>query len=208
MNDNDDSDKQDRLWLSLIASRGRDAEGALRGLYDKYRKRLLRFLVHQGASEDAAEEIVQDTFLKVWKSAESFRQDAKASSWIHTIAKNGLISRARRASPVAFMDEEALQASEAVYRENNATACLLAVRSQDAQTALQECYEHAYGQFAGQFPGCAEALNRVVQDGWSIDEVAAMLQRTNGATREFLSQCRKKLKRFLEPCAPLLKELV
>jgi RNA polymerase sigma-70 factor (ECF subfamily) len=41
-------------------------------------------------------------------------------------------------------------------------------------------------------------------EGWSIEDVAAVLKRTPGATREYLSQCRKKLKAFLQPCRDYL----
>ncbi len=86
--------------------------------------------------------------------------------------------------------------------------CVLDAASQaEAQEALQQCYDRAYAGFAQSFPAAAQALDRVVQDRWSVRDLAALLQRTEGATREYLSQCRKKLKRFLEPCAPLLKEL-
>lgn len=201
----DDQDRQDRIWLSLIAARGRDAENALRALHDKYHKRLQRFVVHQGASQDLAEEIVQDTFLKAWKSADGFRADAKVSSWLHTIARNTLISDARRPTVVDHVDDETWQAQA---DGKKARECALYASTQaTAQEALQKCYEDAYAGYAQSFPACAEALNRVVQDGWSVRDIAALLQRTEGATREYLSQCRKKLKRFLEPCAPLLKEL-
>ena len=201
----DDHDRQDRIWLSLIAARGRDAENALRALHDRYHKRLLRFVMHQGAAQDLAEEVVQDTFLKVWKSADSFRADAKASSWFHTIARNTLISDARRTNLVDHVDDETWQAQA---DHHSALQCELDSASQAAvQEALQKCYEQAYAGFAQSFPAGAQALDRVVQDRWSVRDVAAMLQRTEGATREYLSQCRKKLKRFLEPCAPLLKEL-
>jgi RNA polymerase sigma-70 factor (ECF subfamily) len=37
----------------------------------------------------------------------------------------------------------------------------------------------------------------VVEDGLSIDDIADLLGRTPGATREFVSQCRKRARLYL-----------
>jgi RNA polymerase sigma-70 factor (ECF subfamily) len=70
---------------------------------------------------------------------------------------------------------------------------------------LEDCVRRAYTRFAEAYADRAEILSRVAFDGWDIDDVAVALRRTNGATREYLSQCRKKLKIFLEPCKELLE---
>ena len=38
----------------------------------------------------------------------------------------------------------------------------------------------------------ANVLAWVVEDGLSMDDIAGLLDRTPGATREFVSQCRKR----------------
>ena len=46
-------------------------------------------------AEDA-EEVAQDTFLKVFKNLSNFRQEAKFSTWIFRIAYNGALSQHRK----------------------------------------------------------------------------------------------------------------
>jgi hypothetical protein len=45
----------------------------------------------------------------------------------------------------------------------------------------------------------------LVTDHLSIREIAGILERSEGATREYLSQCRKKLEPFLQVCRELLQ---
>ena len=47
-------------------------------------------------NDEDAEECAQDTFLKAFKSIESFRQEAKFSTWLFRIAYNTAISKGRR----------------------------------------------------------------------------------------------------------------
>ncbi len=74
----------------------------------------------------------------------------------------------------------------------------------EAGGGLEDCVRKAYAAFAESHVDRAEILARVAFEGWSIEDVAAVLKRTPGATREYLSQCRKKLKAFLEPCRDYL----
>ena len=41
-------------------------------------------------------------------------------------------------------------------------------------------------------------------DGFSIEEIGLQIGRTVAATKEFLSQCRKKLKPYVAHCQDLL----
>jgi RNA polymerase sigma-70 factor (ECF subfamily) len=76
---------------------GRAHHGALGELYDRYCR--LVYSVAYGATNDPhlAEEITQDTFLRVWQRAESFNpHSGKASSWLAGIARNRAIDLYRR----------------------------------------------------------------------------------------------------------------
>ena len=56
------------------------------------------------------------------------------------------------------------------------------------------------------FPDRARAIGFLVIEEWSVEDIARALGRTPGATREFLSQCRKKLRPYIEDCLELLEE--
>jgi len=195
-------DAQDRAWLQVVAAGGRDAERALEALFRKYRRPLLAFLLQRRLDEGSAEDLVQEVFMRVVRGADGFRGEAKVSSWLFQIARNLHVDQLRKARPEETVDEDAWMAIE--HSVALAPACEAPA---SAHEALQDCFDRGYGAFAQAYPQASEVLDKVVKLEWSTREVAEFLERTEGATREYLSQCRKKLKRFLEPCRGLLAEL-
>jgi RNA polymerase sigma-70 factor (ECF subfamily) len=71
-----------------------------------YRTRLLNFINRMVRDRDRAEELVQETFLRVHRHGERFDQTRKFSTWIYTIAGNLARNdlRRRRRSPIVSFD--------------------------------------------------------------------------------------------------------
>ncbi len=67
--------------------------GAFSILMDRYAIRLLHFCRSFIGSEEDAEDIVQETFLRAIKSARTYRSKSKFSKWIFTIARNLCLDR-------------------------------------------------------------------------------------------------------------------
>lgn len=61
------------------------------------------------------------------------------------------------------------------------------------------CIDQGYAEFAKKFSERWYALS-LAYDGYDTAYIAEALQRTPGATREFLSQTRKRIEEFLLPC--------
>ena len=196
------NDLQDRQWLAALAANP-SAAAPLYGLFQRYRMPLLRFCAASGLVAADAEEVVQDTYMKMLRHADSFRGEAKVSTWLHQISRNLCIDRLRQSRPEMLVDEEAW----AVIEGNCAVDPSVAEFAEHGvRHSLQECFDRAFASFQAQHPAAAQALSGVVHLGWGIAELAQTLGRTEGATREYLSQCRKKIKVFVEPCHALLKE--
>jgi len=70
----------------LIARVARHDRRAFEELYNLYHRRLARFLTRLTRRYDLAEEIINDTFWVVWRSARAFRGDSQPSTWILGIA--------------------------------------------------------------------------------------------------------------------------
>ena len=86
--------------LPLLAAkpappRGRDEITDLAALHTLYAPRLYRFLLLSTRDRDLAESLTQDTFLKLWKTRESFRGDCALYTWITRIAVSLLRSHTR-----------------------------------------------------------------------------------------------------------------
>lgn len=188
---------RDRAWLSATAAGGRDGERAVAALFREYRRPLLAFLIRHGAQQDLAEDLLQETFVRVVRHAEGFRGEAAVSSWIYQIARNLATDASRAPRREEHLDDAGWQ------RVADETACST---EGDAKAALDDCVNSGFAAFGRAHPERAEALRRAALDGWSVRDVANFLERTEAATREYLSQCRKRLREFLEPCRALIVE--
>jgi RNA polymerase sigma-70 factor, ECF subfamily len=86
------SDNESDL-IALIAT---GDQVAFQTLYAAYAPRLWHYVWHQlDGNAPWTEEIVQDIFLLIWRSAGGFRREAKVGTWIFQIAHN-VVSNARR----------------------------------------------------------------------------------------------------------------
>jgi RNA polymerase sigma-70 factor, ECF subfamily len=84
--------------LSLIAKDR--SEDAFRRLYVEIGPRLRSFMLRQGADEDLAEDLTQETLATVWRKAGHYSSEKGSPvTWIFTIARNLRIDRIRRQRP-------------------------------------------------------------------------------------------------------------
>ncbi len=65
-------------------------------LYTRHRAGVFRYLLRQCGSRAAAEELVQDIWLKLIQARERYQVEAKFTTWLYTLAHNRLIDHFRR----------------------------------------------------------------------------------------------------------------
>ena len=82
--------------IHLIKAFKKGDEQAFRALFDLYHERLYYFLFGLLKSKEDAEEIVQETFLKIWESREQFWEDYPFESLLFRIAKNASLNYNRK----------------------------------------------------------------------------------------------------------------
>lgn len=74
-------------------------EQALRDAYDAHGSELYRFARRQLGDDGAAQDVVQEVFLRAWRSSSSFDPEvASLRVWLYAIARNAVIDEARRRS--------------------------------------------------------------------------------------------------------------
>ncbi len=62
---------------------------AFRIIYERYEVRIFNFIYRSTGSRELAQELLQETFVKVWKSAEMFsQQKGRFKGWLYTVALN------------------------------------------------------------------------------------------------------------------------
>jgi len=70
-------------------------ESGFNYLVAKYHRAMIHFLFRMVRSEAVAEELAQEVFLRVYRSRESYRAEAKFTTWLYRIATNLAVNHAR-----------------------------------------------------------------------------------------------------------------
>jgi RNA polymerase sigma-70 factor (ECF subfamily) len=78
---------------------------ALRELYERHAAWLLARLTRRCNDQEVVVDVLQDTFVAVWKDARRWRQDGDVGAWLWGIAFRRLVSRLRSRKQVVLMPE-------------------------------------------------------------------------------------------------------
>jgi RNA polymerase sigma-70 factor (ECF subfamily) len=79
-------------------------------LIQKYRKPIIHFMYRMVRNQAVAEELAQEVFLRVYRSRETYRAEARFSTWLYRIATNLGVNYARdtrheRTASTVYLDE-------------------------------------------------------------------------------------------------------
>lgn len=93
--------------LMLRAAAGDEA--CFNRLVEKYHRPMIHFLYRMVHSQAVAEELAQEVFLRVYRARESYRAEARFSTWLYRIATNLAVNHARdtrheRAAQTIYLD--------------------------------------------------------------------------------------------------------
>lgn len=88
MTENDD--------INLILSFQKGDTSSFEKLLDKYEKPLVNFIYRSVGNRNDAEDLAQEVFLRVYKSAKNYKPTGKFSTWLYKIAANICIDNRRK----------------------------------------------------------------------------------------------------------------
>ena len=89
-------DLSDAALLARVANADRDA---FEVLYHRYVRSIFGLALRRLRDRAQAEEVTQEAFAAVWRSAESYRPErGSAGGWLYTVARNTIFDRLRRNS--------------------------------------------------------------------------------------------------------------
>lgn len=133
-----------------------------------------------------AEDVLQEAFIRIWQKSHSFRPDqAKAISWLVTIARNLAIDRLRaRQMPVAPMEMAQDIADEKPTPETEAS-------NNETRTQLEAC-------LAELEKNRAEAVKSAYLEGYSYQELADRYDTPLNTIRTWLRRSLLRLRNCLE----------
>lgn len=89
-----------------------DDEAAFRVIYNNYSSRLYYFVLEFIPLKDAAENIVQDTFVTLWNRRKELKDNTNLASYLFTGAKNNALYRLRDKKYRQKLFSDAVDASE------------------------------------------------------------------------------------------------
>lgn len=186
------------FFMRACREGGGAIEQALRELDRAFYATLYRDGLRTVRDPDLARDLVQETFIKVWRRCATFRGESELLPWIKAILRNGAVERLRQPPREVPMEENSLLTPEAARRiaeisvEGNPTP-EQAARHQE----LADIFREGWERFRREDPVRANVMTWVVEDGLSIEDISQLLGRSRGATREFVSQCRKRARLYL-----------
>ena len=87
---------------------------AFEELVGRFQGRLFHFVLRRLRDRQAAEDVVQETLLKIWKHKHSFQHGSRLSTWIFALSLNLCRDHWRRLKPESSLDrlEVAMRQSE------------------------------------------------------------------------------------------------
>ena len=85
-------DNKDRLLIKRIAEGN---EEALCNLFNSYSKRMYAYAYRITEDPMAAQDVIQETFIAIWKKAVNFRKEGQVVAWIFSIVRNKSLSARR-----------------------------------------------------------------------------------------------------------------
>ena len=197
--------------LKQISAGGRAQEMALKALYSSKAAEFKRYFLHKGVLPDAVEDVLQDTIVNIFKYAKNYHgqggfSDASANAWMRTIARNCMNDYFERINRIkktqTFYDDLPDPRTMEASREMLQLRKIDAAHSTDTQS-VNECIAAGLEDFAAEQPDRYQVL-MMQMDGEDITSIGNRIGRTMAATKEYLSQCRKKVAPYIAHCQVLL----
>jgi RNA polymerase sigma-70 factor (ECF subfamily) len=181
--------------LMLRVKRGDRA--AFAELVDKYKQPVMNF-VHRSLRDEAeAEDLAQNVFLQVYKSRSRYKQTAKFSTWLFTIARNLCLNELRRRSrhPAESLDESHAENEDQPARQFEDKS-QMAASEEALHGELAKKIEEALSELP---ENQRSAILLCRQDDLSYEEIARILRCSLSATKSLIHRGREALKEKLKP---------
>ena len=173
---------RDDLLLEMIVS---GKSEAFEILYDRHNDLLYRFLFRILLNEEVCLEVLQETWLKVYKNTEKFDGKASFKTWLYTIGKNTAFDRLKKKSDLLF-DEPATIETFSDEEEGMLENMVRAATREKVWSALE------------QLAPDQKTVLAMWMEEVSLEEMAQVMELTPQAIKNLIHRSKKKLKLLLE----------
>ena len=113
----------------------RSQEKGLRVLMDTYQSRLYWHIRRMIVDHDLAQDVLQDTFIKVYQNFHQFKQESKLYTWLYRIATNEALQQLNKLKRMNRTDEDP------EYHLVNMVADNISAEADEIQVLLQKAIQ-------------------------------------------------------------------
>ena len=181
--------KQDHLQgttsdEALVQSIAEGDRLAIAQLYARHSVRLYRFILRLTGNATAAEDLVSEVFLEVWRAARHFRAESRVSTWLLAIARNRALSLMRRRA------DEPLDDRVASTIEDTADDPESAADKLSRRAIVRSCLQQLSAAHR-------QVMDLVYYHDRTVDEVAGILGISPNTVKTRMFYARSKMNGFL-----------
>jgi RNA polymerase sigma-70 factor, ECF subfamily len=185
------TDPDTQLMLNFKAGDQR----AFQHLFDKHKKRVINYCFRYCGNAAVAEELAQETFMRVYKAAKRYRPKARFTTWLYKIATNVCLNEIRKPAyrnPMESLDEVTASNQPSDIGRS-------ASGSEPPDALLEESEKHAMVQDAiKQLPEQQRAaLLLRINEEFSYREIGLQINRPEGHVKTLIYRGRQQLKKIL-----------
>ena len=89
----------------LVARCRAGSDAAFAEVVDRYKSLVFGVISQVVTDKSCVDDLAQDVFIRIYRGLQSFRGDAKLSTWIYRIVRNVCVETAQSRRPAASLDE-------------------------------------------------------------------------------------------------------
>ena len=188
-----------------VVEQARDGrESAYRELIRRYQRPVFSLIYRMVRDRELAEDLSQETFVKVLNAIDRYRPEFKFSSWVFKIANNASIDHLRKKELDTLSLDGGPDATTAERVE--ATALRIGDSTESPLDELEarelgSAIERAIGKLRPEYQTCI-ILRHV--EGRPYDEIADILELPLGTVKTYIHRARAELRELLDPLREIL----
>ena len=171
---------------ALVAAVADGNVGALRELYERHGAWLHARLIRRCNDPEVVVEVVQDTFVALWKDAQLFRHDGEVGAWLWGIAFRRMVSRLRSRRDVLFIPNWDVSPTRQEVMPSAEDQVLLGVEYGDLAAGLRRLS-----------PEFRSVVQAVVLDGLTTKEAGRLLGVRENTVKTRLHRAKAQLRTAL-----------
>ena len=175
---------------SLVKRLQLGEEHAFRELVESYQNMIVNTCYGFLHNTEEAEDVAQEVFIQVFKSIESFRGDAKLSTWLYRIAVNRSLNKIRSRKSKFFVAIDSLFESEQISKSSHSVTPHDSLENQERAKVLHDAIDKLPNNQKTAF-----VLSKY--KGLSNKKISEIMSATLSSVEALLNRAKKNLQKSL-----------